>query len=520
MGLTYSGIPQPVILILQARPIFDALASQLWPGPITIVARAAPCIPPCVTANTGFVGVRVPSHPLALALLAAAQRPIAAPSANRFGHVSPTRAAHVVADLGASPIAVLLGEGPLPGAGLGDSLTAGSGAGASIAAATTQLAPSASNGYGVAVATLDATPRDTVSSVSTCAVGIESTVAKLEEMGEGTAHGGTSTGGASVRVLVLRRGGVSAMALRAALDARGLHHVPVVFPGPQQKQPPPAGIPNGLPLVVGDSYVADPAAPLGSRRGLSAARVEESPLTVDSRAPTVIGSLAADAGDATVRGTPSSHTVNLNRVAVSAPPPSSASAPASVATHASSSPPVVTVGAEAPGMLLTHYAPDVESIFLVVPDDASSSSSSASSPASDRVPSIGDHAPALAHTPAPPLSATTASFPYHSLAALSSTVVLDLGGTLHRLAPTCLAYKDLAAGGDLAAACSAVFSALRWAECVPGAKTVMLCDPLLVPSVMAGGSWEHAEALRDRLFRAASGRTVGLSTVLAPAAAV
>ena len=55
-------------------------------------------IPKEVTANTGFVGIRIPSHPLALKLIQIAGVPIAAPSANRFGHVSPTKANHVMFD--------------------------------------------------------------------------------------------------------------------------------------------------------------------------------------------------------------------------------------------------------------------------------------------------------------------------------------------------------------------------------------------------------------------------------------
>jgi L-threonylcarbamoyladenylate synthase len=87
-------------LSTETERAFDALAAAFWPGPLTIVARAAACIPLLVTAGTGFVGVRIPSHPLALALLAATGLPIAAPSANRFGHVSPTKAVHVKNDLG------------------------------------------------------------------------------------------------------------------------------------------------------------------------------------------------------------------------------------------------------------------------------------------------------------------------------------------------------------------------------------------------------------------------------------
>ena len=75
------------------------LCEAFWPGPLTLVARASSDVPPLVMANTGFVACRAPSHPLARQLIDAAQVPIAAPSANKFGHVSPTRAHHVWDDL-------------------------------------------------------------------------------------------------------------------------------------------------------------------------------------------------------------------------------------------------------------------------------------------------------------------------------------------------------------------------------------------------------------------------------------
>lgn len=83
-----------------AERIYQQLARRFWPGPLTIVYRAHGKVPPLVTANTGFVGVRSPVHNIARQLLAASDAPIAAPSANRFGHVSPTTAQHVLDDLG------------------------------------------------------------------------------------------------------------------------------------------------------------------------------------------------------------------------------------------------------------------------------------------------------------------------------------------------------------------------------------------------------------------------------------
>lgn len=75
------------------------LADALWPGPLTIVAAASDRVPPIVRAGLPTVGVRMPNHPTAIALIRAAATPIAAPSANRFGRLSPTKAEHVVADL-------------------------------------------------------------------------------------------------------------------------------------------------------------------------------------------------------------------------------------------------------------------------------------------------------------------------------------------------------------------------------------------------------------------------------------
>ena len=76
------------------------LAQKFWPGPLTLVLKKQPAISSMVTAGLDTVGVRMPSHPVALALIQAAQLPIAAPSANRFTQLSPTAAAHVREGLG------------------------------------------------------------------------------------------------------------------------------------------------------------------------------------------------------------------------------------------------------------------------------------------------------------------------------------------------------------------------------------------------------------------------------------
>jgi L-threonylcarbamoyladenylate synthase len=76
------------------------LAERFWPGPLTLVVPKTPAVPDIVTAGLRTVGVRMPAHPVALALIQAAQVPVAAPSANRFTQVSPTAAEHVRLGLG------------------------------------------------------------------------------------------------------------------------------------------------------------------------------------------------------------------------------------------------------------------------------------------------------------------------------------------------------------------------------------------------------------------------------------
>jgi L-threonylcarbamoyladenylate synthase len=89
-----------------ARP----LAEAFWPGPLTLVLPRRDCVLDLVTAGLDTVAVRVPRHPVAQALLRAAG-PVVAPSANRFGRISPTRPEHVVEEL-ADRVAVVLDGGP------------------------------------------------------------------------------------------------------------------------------------------------------------------------------------------------------------------------------------------------------------------------------------------------------------------------------------------------------------------------------------------------------------------------
>lgn len=95
----------------EVRRRVEALLSAFWPGPFTLVLPRHPAIPAEVAAGLPSVAVRMPRHPTARALIRAAGFPLAAPSANRSGHVSPTTAAHVAADLG-DRIAIVLDGGP------------------------------------------------------------------------------------------------------------------------------------------------------------------------------------------------------------------------------------------------------------------------------------------------------------------------------------------------------------------------------------------------------------------------
>src|SRR5688500_7214458 len=87
------------------------LAEHFWPGPLTLILPRSRHVPENVTGGQDTVGLRVPDHPVALALLNALghEKALAAPSANRFGHISPTMAAHVREELGEAADMVLDG---------------------------------------------------------------------------------------------------------------------------------------------------------------------------------------------------------------------------------------------------------------------------------------------------------------------------------------------------------------------------------------------------------------------------
>jgi L-threonylcarbamoyladenylate synthase len=87
------------------------LAAAFWPGPLTLILKRHPSVLDAVTGAQDTVGLRVPNHPLALQLLREFDGGVAAPSANRFGRVSPTTAAHVREELG-SAVSMVLDGGP------------------------------------------------------------------------------------------------------------------------------------------------------------------------------------------------------------------------------------------------------------------------------------------------------------------------------------------------------------------------------------------------------------------------
>ena len=87
------------------------LAEACWPGPLTLVLPKLPCVPDIVTAGRDTVAVRVPAHPLFRKLIRLCGRPLAAPSANPFGYISPTTAAHVRDGLAGTALGVVLDGG-------------------------------------------------------------------------------------------------------------------------------------------------------------------------------------------------------------------------------------------------------------------------------------------------------------------------------------------------------------------------------------------------------------------------
>lgn len=86
-------------LVIDLPPVAQRLMQAFWPGPLTLLLPRSEAVPDVVTASRPLVGVRMPAHSVAFEVIRRAGVPVAAPSANVFGHISPTTAAHVLEDL-------------------------------------------------------------------------------------------------------------------------------------------------------------------------------------------------------------------------------------------------------------------------------------------------------------------------------------------------------------------------------------------------------------------------------------
>lgn len=99
--------------VAERQPEVDRLAAAFWPGPLTLILRRKPVVPDLVTSGLDTVAVRISAHPSMQRLIARAGCPLAAPSANPFGYISPTTSEHVAAQLG-DRIDFILEGGPCP----------------------------------------------------------------------------------------------------------------------------------------------------------------------------------------------------------------------------------------------------------------------------------------------------------------------------------------------------------------------------------------------------------------------
>jgi len=109
--IVHVGAREWVAGLAQPDGRFDKLARTFWPGPLTLVMhrRADAPISKIISAGRDTIAIRMPDHPVARDILAAAKRPLAAPSANRSGFMSPTEAAHVTSSLDAPPALIIDG---------------------------------------------------------------------------------------------------------------------------------------------------------------------------------------------------------------------------------------------------------------------------------------------------------------------------------------------------------------------------------------------------------------------------
>jgi L-threonylcarbamoyladenylate synthase len=108
-ALVEAGVIDAVTLTWNSAPVIERLLHRFWPGPLTLILPRGSNIPDEVTSGSPRVGVRMPAHPLFQKVLNLTGFPLAAPSANRFGRISPTTAAHVIAELDGRIDAILDG---------------------------------------------------------------------------------------------------------------------------------------------------------------------------------------------------------------------------------------------------------------------------------------------------------------------------------------------------------------------------------------------------------------------------
>jgi L-threonylcarbamoyladenylate synthase len=112
--LLVDSLAMAAAVALEIPPRARELIARHWPGPLTLVLRARPHLPSALSAGTGTIGVRIPGHVVARALVSAAGVPVTAPSANRHGYPSPRTAEDVQRGLGAA-VDLLLDGGPTAG---------------------------------------------------------------------------------------------------------------------------------------------------------------------------------------------------------------------------------------------------------------------------------------------------------------------------------------------------------------------------------------------------------------------
>ncbi|PFH32407.1 yrdC domain-containing protein [Besnoitia besnoiti] len=522
------------------RQLVAALADAFWPGPLSVVARGkiledrpdGSGVALAVTAGTRLVAARCPNHPHALALIAAAGVPVAAPSANRFGRISPTTAGHVVNQFASSPPSAssappASASGSSPSSSSADSASAESAQPASLAAKRQRVAekedeenlraPDAKRQKaGKALeATLEARLQDLPpegdnmllldgAEEECCCLGIESTVVKISA---------PEASGDAFEIQVLRRGVISAEMIEEALKAAAQRAAPTEQTG-----------------ETAGAEVLPPFPPFSVR---VSEKLHYHLAMEHAKAAPPPGAAPPERA----RGEPAHSEVGAKETQTEP----HAAAPRASETHADDSTPM-----ESPGLALTHYAPCLPCMLIVDKDEAEGREN-ADSPAATPVETPDSEADAAtganekrrapdATAAAREAAEKTANSRTGGSAAArsgaealdaSTVVVIDADRTLEPLKERFSAYFSLlpseafAAEGDAAggtskwkkiAQCGAktVFATLHQAEHSAlelGAKAILIhASPLL-----KGG--EQGLAVFDRLYRSASGRRAEIDGV-------